>query len=75
MELKEATKMNFYRVVSKDRLAQVESTSLEMAVAQFNKSDVRDVCWLTQRGPSFGLFCMMDAKGYETDEVISVWKI
>jgi len=66
---------NMYRVVSKDRVAKVHSTSLEMAVAQFNKANVRDVCWVKEQGTTFGLFCMVDAKGNETDDMIAVWKI
>ena len=78
MKTKEATTMNgnMYRVVSKDRVAKVHSTSMEMAVAQFKKVDLLNISHDPTNGQgTFGLFGIVDDDGNETDEMIAVWKI
>jgi len=79
MKTKEAVKMNlqrhFYKVVSMDRTAKVESTSMEKAAAQFMKVPVRKICGC-DRTPRFATFNVLDNAGNETsDYPIAVFKI
>ena len=65
---------NFYKVASKDRTAKVESTSLEMAAAQFKKMPAKRLAWVYQDLSAFGVFVVCDEQMNETHELISVWR-
>jgi len=65
---------NFYKVANKDRTAKVESTSLEMAAAQFKKLPAKRLAWVQQDFDSFGVFVVCDEQMNETHEFISVWR-
>ena len=64
-----------FKVASKDRTAEVEAQSMEMAAAKFMNVDVRDICGY-EHSLGFATFNVMDIKGNETsDNPIAVWNI